>query len=463
MSNQLQAEHYKRGRQRIFDAITEPKFRDQLEQKYTVLFAQDCEFHNAWFWFHMSGFYWALLPIVGSLVGFDTLLQSSLLMIAPLFVCFSYMIVKLVRNLKTLRYMQLVGYLACNVAMCFLCRVDIQDGVGERVLAGLWIIGSAMGVVVLAFRSHMHGIMLAAVSTMFFFGFKDYPGHKLGVLLGVGLVFLGSFLQVVWHRLFKVEAINSFRQQSRFTPKQIILNAVTAGMPVTEVFKPSLRFCACICSDWRNFQAWTSETSSERMASTLTKYYEHMVRELDTLFPKGNYFIDWIADELFVVAFASEEFEYEQIVTGAVRFGRFCIDSRESFADKYGVPEGLDVGVSVGFATVGTLGPPGNMKATALGNAPGTARRLQMAAKAARHFLGDYDRLFVDAEVSKFVDVNRLGMEKTELPKGLTVKDLAAKSLYAYTTAACKAIPDVENEGDIRILETPYARKHLVG
>jgi hypothetical protein len=85
------------------------------------------------------------------------------------------------------------------------------------------------------------------------------------------------------------------------------------------------------------------------------------------------------------------------------------------FREANGVPTGIDVGVSSGLSLIGMMGPSGHRKATALGEVPGQARRLQVLGKAIRQSLGDTDRVIFAAptlmEITEALAVTEFKLE----------------------------------------------------
>jgi hypothetical protein len=114
---------------------------------------------------------------------------------------------------------------------------------------------------------------------------------------------------------------------------------------------------------------------------------------LSEVVPDGNYYTDWIADELFIVFHATENIEANQLVNYALKFSYKLIQSREDFSNSYGIPKAIDIGLSAGEALLGLMGPDGHKKATALGEIPGRSRRLQTAGKLLRSEYGENDRI----------------------------------------------------------------------
>ncbi len=218
-----------------------------------------------------------------------------------------------------------------------------------------------------------------------------------------------------------------FDRLSAFTPPAIIDRAIETNLPVEQLFAPEIRFCVCICSDWRNYQQLTATMTPPEVVNALEVYYKFCSALLVRCFPKGNYFSDWIADELFVVAFVSDGISETDVAHCGVQFARELLLERIKVEAIVRAPKAIDVGLAAGQASVGIMGPEGGRKATALGEIPGRSRRLQMAAKLLRVHRGECDRVVIGEEVSKLVGPIA-GLQTFEL-KGEGLRDLADKSL----------------------------------
>lgn len=445
MDKSRKAIRHRVNKSRIFDALREPSFASALEREYAVSFAEECESGNAAFWLLMNASYWLVALPFSLLTGMDAPVSWAFATFSVPMILLSVLTSKFTVKIKTLRRMQLIGFAACNLVMLIITRIDMLDGVGQSALAVFWYIGATGGMVVLAFRSRVHAASLVLLAALFSYGFHDYPEPILAISIAITLTWAGSTVQIVLHRFFKVDAIKSFRLQATFTPEQVILSAMKRELSPLAMFAPAKRFCVCICSDWRSFQSWAGQTSSADLAHVLTEYYNHQNSLLKESFPRGNYFMDWIADEMFVVAFIDDESQQAEVIRESVTFAKACIEARTSFFQTFGAPTGLDVGVSCGMATVGILGPLGNMKATALGSVPGVARRLQSFAKEIRKIRGECDRLFVDPMIKDILPPNDLGLFELAISSKNFVKDLDVPLILVYESSA------IRNEVKLRV------------
>jgi hypothetical protein len=407
----------------------------------------------------LNSLYWVLACITGYAADFDQQVLDFIYVSGAAMVIYSSACLLLFKNGKTLRFCQLLGFLLCNAICFYATRLDAIDLIGHRGLPAIWIFGSAFGIAILPFRNRVHTVIVVLISILFFYGFKSYPEPLVGWSVGTSLVLIMSNAQIVIHRLFKLSAMNAFRRQVKFTPKQVILNAIELGLSVDAVFPPESRFCVCICSDWRGFQKWTSANDSSAISKTLKTYYELQVKLLDQAFPDGNYFMDWIADELFVVAFSNDKTTGKQLIRAGVDFCIKSISVREEFSAAHGAPFGVDFGLCFGEATVGILGPEGNAKATALGAVPGQARRMQLLAKSLRASEGHTDRILLTKQTSDYLDTGELGFNSLKINAGVEVKDMINRDFLCGTAQSIRAANQKMAEEKRKDIEHGLPRK----
>jgi class 3 adenylate cyclase len=184
----------------------------------------------------------------------------------------------------------------------------------------------------------------------------------------------------------------------RLAPTHVVRNAGIDLDDLERNFVPRSKRCVCICTDWRSYQAMAETMEPALLAKVLGEYYEMCDGVLREFFPSGNYYSDWIADELFVVAYELDDGQApvaEQALSACIKL----IQAKEDFRKRTGLPAGIDFGLSYGDAVVGMMGPRGFRKATALGPTPGRARRYQSAGKVLRAERGDVDRIVFGRDV----------------------------------------------------------------
>ena len=146
--------------------------------------------------------------------------------------------------------------------------------------------------------------------------------------------------------------------------------------------------------------------------------------------PKGNYFVDWIADELFVVIFKTKHIDEQEVIHSALTFATKLIYAKEKFFEKYQLPENIDVGVSCGDAIIGLMGPKAHKKATALGDVPGTARRIQDFGKKLKQKFGKTDRIIFDKSVFALAPANIKGIRTYAMSDPNEIRDVKCDYVF---------------------------------
>lgn len=249
-------------------------------------------------------------------------------------------------------------------------------------------------------------------------GFLAFSESAAGGILAIvnGVAVAGSFAVTLIHdRDFRITIEREYRLLVQAVPAKIVRESASSNVDVNKVFEPKMRHCVCLSSDWRDYQSVSASVSADNLAGALGRYYDMCENLLGQVFPDGNYYSDWIADEFFLVIFAKDEAEEKRLVNLALKFAEELIREKEVFQKANGVPAAIDVGVSCGLALIGMMGPAGHRKATALGEVPGQARRLQSLGKTIRQIKGDTDRVIFAAptlmEITEALAVTEFKLE----------------------------------------------------
>jgi class 3 adenylate cyclase len=196
-----------------------------------------------------------------------------------------------------------------------------------------------------------------------------------------------------------------------------------------QAFAPKSRPCVFISSDWRGYQELSGQLDMAQLATSLGYYYDLCEEVLEKYFPEGNYFTDWIADELFIVMFSSPSQSLNEVIRSSLQFCTELIERKQVFYQKHGFPEAIDIGVSSGEAYAGMLGPKSSPKATALGEVPGRSRRLQTVGKVLRQKFGETDRVIFGQEVFKELNPADYVVEELDVNQG-DIRDVDDKKIY---------------------------------
>jgi len=284
------------------------------------------------------------------------------------------------------------------------------------------IMGASTAIICGSFMSFIdpRGTLPRGLSALFcvlvgFLAFAESPaGGILAIVNGVAVG--GSFVVTLIHdRDFRTTIEREYKLLVQAAPAKIVRESASSNVDVNKVFEPKMRHCVCLSSDWRDYQSVSASVSADSLAGAIGRYYDMCENLLSQIFPDGNYYSDWIADEFFLVIFAKDQVEEKRLVNQTLKFAEELIKHKEVFQKSNGVPAAIDVGVSSGLALIGMMGPLGHRKATALGEVPGQARRLQALGKAIRQTRGDTDRVIFAAptlmEITEALAVTEFKLE----------------------------------------------------
>jgi class 3 adenylate cyclase len=240
--------------------------------------------------------------------------------------------------------------------------------------------------------------------------------------------------QLAGGRRLGSKAVKEYRTLRQVAPAQVVRQATAAQESLDEVFKPAMRPVACISTDWREFQRFSRAKEPQVVAHTLNDYYALCEQLLARICPEGNYYSDWIADELFIVIFGKKGGTTRRLTQQAVQFGRELLAAKPGFLKTHSMPEAVDVGISIGGALVGMMGPGEHRKATALGEIPGIARRMQLTGKLLRRRFGQRDRILVHEYALGWLK-GESDMQRFTLPHGEKLRDLDVSEIYFIEAA----------------------------
>jgi class 3 adenylate cyclase len=227
----------------------------------------------------------------------------------------------------------------------------------------------------------------------------------------------------------KREARREFRFRSQVAPAHIVRRCTSETEDLAAMFRAEQKYCVCISTDWRNYQELSASLSPQELSGILNAYYDLAHELLERSFPEGNFFTDWVADELFVVVFETAAGEGGRLVDVAMTFASDLLAAKDRFYRRHGLPRAVDVGIAAGDAVLGLLGPNGLRKATAVGQTPGRARRLQSAGKLLRRSYGEGDRIIFGRECLMQLK-GSLDVVEVELAEGQSIRDLKDRELY---------------------------------
>ncbi len=278
---------------------------------------------------------------------------------------------------------------------------------------------------------------LAAVLTTYAGGIP-YAPHEAAVAMWFAFVPIVLIGGTLWALALARQTKNNFHHEydrlRAVTPAAIMDAMIKDPKGKQAEFRPTRRDCICICSDWRGYQKMTAGMTDDTVVAALEHYYNAIDGLLEAAFPLGNHFSDWIADELFVVVFQVDGTSAAEMAAQAVRFATSIIEARPTIAERHGVPLALDIGLSFGAASVGIMGSDSHRKATALGETPGRARRLQTAGKLLRQAHGDQDRVILENALVALLPAGS-HVRTHVLATGETIQDMPTRTLHYLENA----------------------------
>lgn len=375
--------------------IREPKFESDLEREFVLLSIHDKEAADI----RLSLIFSLITPLL-VWVGIATIgsfkyrpeLSSFILGYAVISMV-SASALSLPINASQLRWTILITHIVAQFNwLTGLVQADLPPY--ERLIFILaWASFTGISAGMLPFRNYYHHILLIFHGTLAFAG-HHYTQHPKAAFVVYFIAWLvGSNYSIIVHRSFKLQAIDAFRQQLRLVPKQVILEAIRTEVTLDEVFHPAKRECIFLSSDWWRFKEIAQNADPERLSQLMGNYYDGVMEILDHDFPNGNYFADFMADEILITFLLETDQTADALHAQVLSFAHQLLRYRKDFSKVHSDPHGIDIGISYGSATVGIIGPKNRLKATALGEAPCMARRLQCIAKQLRSTQIDTDRI----------------------------------------------------------------------
>ena len=205
----------------------------------------------------------------------------------------------------------------------------------------------------------------------------------VGSLYLIGFHLLSFVSAYIYRRQFIISMYERYCNTASLVPKNVAKYiAMTDGtINLEKVFKPSKRFTVCLSSDWRDFQKIFSSNKPEFIENLFQEFYNEVFIHLDDVFPDGNYYADWTADELFIIFFSNDE-DDSNLMKKSLEFAHiYATEVFTKINANLDINLLYDIGMSSGIGLLGLQGPEKLKKTTITGESAGKAKRLESEAK----------------------------------------------------------------------------------
>ena len=189
-------------------------------------------------------------------------------------------------------------------------------------------------------------------------------------------------------------------------PRRIarIISITDGKVNINNIFQTQERYTVCLCADWRNYQLLTQQLSYEKLSELTEKFYDIIFDKLDNLIPDGDYFVDWNADELFIIFYSTDR-SNTAIREKSLNFAHsLATDIYMEISSVFDINLKFDIGLSCGIGLLGLQGPKNLKKTTLTGETAGIAKRLETQAKSIRNNNADipsFPQIIMDSKLNK--------------------------------------------------------------
>ena len=260
-----------------------------------------------------------------------------------------------------------------------------------------------------------------------------YTRFHYGIYI-ISIHLISFVFAFIYRRNFILSMYEKYCTTASMVPRNVAkhIAATDSNVKLDEIFKPTKRFTVCLSSDWRDFQKLTKDKDPEIIEKLFQNFYNIVFEELDRIFPNGNYYADWTADEIFIIFFDESDNENYLLVEKALEFAKtFSLDVFERVNNLFEIELLYDIGMSCGEGLLGLQGPEKLKKTTITGESAGTAKRLETEAKNFRidNHTNKYPILFIDSNLYEFT--NSVKLQQFEYKEMIaTTKNIKNKKIY---------------------------------
>jgi len=307
-----------------------------------------------------------------------------------------------------------------------------------------------------------HTIVLLAcflvilISTLFMYRFKKEQ-ILINILSSVILLILPFYRQdlsqdcnrlIFFHAVSAITAlylrnqfienlIKRYEHLCSLVPRRIarIISITDGKVDLNNIFKTQERYTVCLCADWRNYQSLTQQLNYEKLSELTETFYDIIFDKLDNVIPDGDYFVDWNADELFVIFYSTDSSNTE-IREKSLNFAHsLATDIYMEISSVFDINLKFDIGLSCGTGLLGIQGPKNLKKTTLTGETAGIAKRLETQAKSIRNNNSDipsFPQIIMDSKLNKTAtQLQMFKKQKFHKIKG-TEKNIMGDNYYLW-------------------------------
>lgn len=324
-----------------------------------------------------------------------------------------------------------IALISSPAAYLIVSRINIERmAQGELVISiSMSVLLTIFGIMLFPARPKLFSIMAVSLSGLAYYATQKHESH----LPFTFILFITSLTTVIYRIVQHAQLYQIGRREYgalvQTAPSKIVRHSVESSQSLSEVLSTKLRHSVCLSSDWRSYQALSAKLDAGTLSRALGEYYNICGAIFSRHFPHGNYYSDWIADELFVVSFAQDDHMDYSLMNSMISAGIDLLEAKKKFHEKFGFPAAIDVGISSGSCLIGMMGPDWHKKATALGEVAGRSRRYQSVGKLIRNIQGEKDRIIFGSET--IMDITRpFDVKPLDLPAGKTLRDLDGSQIF---------------------------------
>jgi len=316
-------------------------------------------------------------------------------------------------------------------AYLIVSRMNIERmAQGELVVSiSMAVLLTIFGIILFPARTKLFSFMAISLSGLAYYATQNHESCLPFTFILSVTSLTTVIYRVVQHAQLYQIGRREYSALVQTAPSKIVRHSVESSQSLSDVLSTKLRHSVCLSSDWRSYQALSAKLDASTLSSALGEYYNICGTIFSKHFPQGNYYSDWIADELFVVSFAQDEHMDYSLVDSMISAAIDLLEAKKKFHEKFGFPAAIDVGISSGSCLIGMMGPDWHKKATALGEVAGRSRRYQSAGKLIRNLKGETDRIIFGSEAIMGI-ASPFNVKSLDLPKGRTLRDLDGSQIF---------------------------------